>query len=190
MFRAGPSKREGDARTRRHPAVRVVLAREAFLAHAHSYRITLSNNRTEKEAVEYLRVHDPRVRVPDKSGRRALMEYFEIPRHLSRAFDLVRLPDGASEGEEVPDSLLDEVELVEVKSTKKLLQNLPYGFFFGATANEFELAALLGTRFKFCFVCLNPKSFGVHYLSLKELEPIIRTKRVQFQVNLHSSPRP
>lgn len=82
---------------------------------------------------------------------------------------------------------MEEIELIEVKSTKKLLRRVPYGFFFGATANEFELAERLEGRFKFCFVCLHPAAFGVSYLSLAELLPLIRTKRVQYQVNLISS---
>lgn len=160
---------------------------EACLSHSHSFKITLSNNRTEKEAVEHLRVHDPRVVAPDRDGRRAIMEYFAIPKHLGRAFDLIRLPDGVMAHSVVPDQVISDIELIEVKSTKKLLRHLPYGFFFGATANEFELAERLEGRFKFCFVCLHPDAFGISYVSLAELTPLIRTKRVQYQVNLISS---
>jgi hypothetical protein len=158
------------------------------LSRAHSFTITLSNNRTEKEAVEHLRVHDPRVVVPDRKGRDAILEYFDVPRRLSRAFDAILLPDGVHVEGALPADLLPSIDLVEVKATKKRLRNPPYGFFFGATANEFELAELLQERFRFCFVCLNPASFGVCYLTLAELSPLVRSKRIQYQINLVSNP--
>lgn len=140
--------------------------------------------------MEYVRVHDPRIVVPDTLGRRAVLDYLEIPRKLARAFDLLRLPDGMTPGAAVPESALESIELVEVKSTKKKLVHSPAGFFFGATANEFELAERLADRFKFCFVCLHPDTFGIAYKSLAELEPIIHSKRIQYQIKLTSHRQP
>ena len=74
--------------------------------------------------------------------------------------------------------------LVELKTTRKYLPESPKGFFFGATENEFKLAAELGDRYHFCFVCLHPDSLGYSLLGLSELEPMIRTKRTQYQINL------
>lgn len=151
----------------------------------HSFVLTLKNNRTEKEGLEFARSAERRFVLPDKSGRASLLTAFDIPKRLSRAFDLVMLPKGH-------DSSVDQVDvkdvsrlvLVEVKTTKAHLPRFPRGFFFGATQNEFELASRLGGQFRFCFVCLNPSSPGMAILTLSELEAKIRTKRVQYQINL------
>jgi hypothetical protein len=82
------------------------------------------------------------------------------------------------------ETYLDEILFIELKTTKKYLPENPKGFFFGATENEFNFAKLLGSRFRFCFVCLNDKSLSYSMLTIDELEKIIRNKRIQFQINL------
>lgn len=157
------------------------------MAHAHSYQITLSNNKTEKEALNLLLAEREDLLIPDAKGRMAIVEALGIDKRFRRTFDLVRIP-GHRFGEtqvEIQDP--GSISLFEIKSTKKLLPNFPKGFFFGATENEFDLAKLLGARFQFCFVSLHPKQptdKRIAYLSLDELEKLIRTKRTQFQVNL------
>lgn len=150
----------------------------------HSYLITLSNNRTEKAAIDYLLERDCRYRTLDTASRRALLERLDIDRSFSRAFDLVRLPEDRRDSPETAIADVDELVLVELKTTKKRLPDLPKGFFFGATENEFELAKQLGDRFRFCFVCLHPETPGSCLLTLSELEALIRTRRVQYQINL------
>jgi hypothetical protein len=150
----------------------------------HSYLITLSNNRTEKAAIDYLLELDSRYRTVDAVSRRALMESLGIDRSFARAFDLVRLPENRLDSSEMAMADVEELVLVELKTTKKRLPDLPRGFFFGATENEFELARQLGDRFRFCFVCLHPDTPGSCLLTLAELEALIRTKRIQFQINL------
>lgn len=155
------------------------------MSRQHSFVLTLKNNRTEKEGLEFARAAERRFVLPDKAGRASLLNALEIPKKLSRAFDLVLLPEGQ-------DAAVDHIDvkdvsrliLVEVKTTKAHLPRFPSGFFFGATQNEFELASRLGSQFRFCFVCLNPSSPGIAVLTLSELEAKIRTKRVQYQINL------
>lgn len=157
------------------------------MAHAHSYQITLSNNKTEKEALNMLLAEREDLLIPDAKGRKAIIEALGIDKRFRRTFDLVRIP-GHHFGEaqvEIQDP--GSITLFEIKSTKKLLPDFPKGFFFGATANEFDLAKLLGERFQFCFVSLHleqPANKRIAYRSLAELEKMIRTKRTQFQVNL------
>lgn len=160
------------------------MSAEHWLSRAHSFKITLLNNRTEKEAVEFVRMHDPRVVVPVSSSRKAILSTLDVPVRLSRAFDLVRLPDGVELSGDLTSSDLVGADLIEVKATKARLPSLPYGFFFGATANEFELGERLGERFKFCFVCLHPETPGLMYVTLAELGPMVKTKRIQYQINL------
>ena len=81
---------------------------------------------------------------------------------------------------------LEGIELLEIKATKKKLPNLPYGFFFGATKNEFDLGELLGDRYRFCLVCLHPDTLGFVTLTPSELDPLVRSKRIQYQINLRT----
>lgn len=157
------------------------------MAHAHSYQITLSNNKTEKEALNLLLAERDDLLIPDAQGRKAIIEALGVDPRFKRTFDLVRIPGHRFGEAQVEIKNPKSITLFEIKSTKKLLPDFPRGFFFGATENEFTLAKQLGEQFKFCFVSLHPKQPAnkrVAYLTLAELEPLIRTKRTQFQVNL------
>ena len=149
-----------------------------------SYTITLSNNISEKEALKYLIECDDNFINPDKESRKLIMEFLGIDKRYSRAFDLILIPGKTNLSSIINLEKTDEIILVELKTTKKKLNNLPSGFFFGATQNEFDLAAKLGNKYKFCFVSLHTDSIGYTLLTLEELEKIIKTKRVQYQINL------
>ena len=75
---------------------------------------------------------------------------------------------------------------MELKTTKKKLPNNLNGFFFGATENEFNLAKLLGNQYLFCFVCLHSESMSYKFMRLYEMEEMIKTKRIQYQINFKS----
>ena len=79
---------------------------------------------------------------------------------------------------------LEDIILVELKTTKKYLPENPKGFFFGATENEFNFGKILGDRFRFCFVSLNEKLQSYVLLTIEELEIKIRNRRIQYQINL------
>lgn len=153
------------------------------MASKKSYVITLANNKTEKEAVEYLLHANPNFLLPNKEGRKKVVQKLGIDTSYSRTFDLI-LIDGHTNQEniiELTDS--EKITLVEIKSTMKMLPNNPYGFFFGATENEFNLANKLGDGYKFCFVSLHPDSKSYKLLSLEEVGSYIKSKRTQFQIN-------
>lgn len=154
------------------------------MSREHSFTITISNNRTEKLGLEYLRASDPRFVLLDRAGRAAVMAGLEIPKRFARTFDLVYLRQSTVSDGTITVRSPDTIDLVEVKTTKKRLPAFPSGFFFGATQNEFELAQSLGDRYKFCLVSLHPESRQHRLLSLEQLEKLIRTKRVQYQINL------
>ncbi len=156
------------------------------MANAHSFVITLSNNRTEKEGLDVVLNSSPDLFHPDSIGRKKLLTILGLKIGYLKTFDLVRV-SGANRN----DKLLEiqnpkSVTLIELKTTKKRLPDNPYGFFFGATENEFNLAELMGAQFNFAFVCLHHDCPSVKFLTLAELEPLIRKKRTQFQVNLKS----
>lgn len=159
------------------------------MARAHSFQITLSNNKTEKEGLAYLLAAEPEWFLPDTAGRKAILATFGVDKKFSRAFDLVWVKGKRRrEGEEWVVARTDELVFIELKTTKKKLLHNPYRFFFGVTENELDFAAELGTGFAFCFVCLHPEAMSHKLLTLQELTPLIRTKRVQFQINLADRP--
>ena len=152
------------------------------MAHEHSYGATLKNNITETSAIAFLLATDARFRQPSKDERKEILNRFGLPTTFSRAFDLVLLPS-ASDGD-IASVPVEQLVLVELKTTKKKLVNNPDGFFFGATENEFNLADKLGKQYRFCFVSLHPESKSYAMLTSEELQSRIKTKRLQYQINL------
>ena len=158
------------------------------MASAQSYEITLKNNITEKEAVLFLMNSDPSFIEPDKESRKAILEYFGLSSKYIRAFDLIQVEGHINNEKKFILSPQDKITLIEIKSTKKKLENNPYGFFFGATENEFSIADKLGENYKFCFVCLHPETKSYTTLSSSEIEDITKNKRIQYQINLQAKP--
>jgi hypothetical protein len=152
------------------------------VAYEHSYGATLKNNATETSAVDFLLMSDSRFRKPSKKERKEVLNRFGLPMTFSRAFDLVLLPSQGSLG--ISSTPVGQLILIELKTTQKKLTNNPDGFFFGATENEFRLADKLGEQYCFCFISLHPESKSYVILTFKELESKIKTKRLQYQINL------
>jgi hypothetical protein len=152
------------------------------MAHEHSYGATIKNNKTENSAVDFLLLSDSRFRRPTKAERKELLIRLSLPTTFARAFDLVLLPNvDYTDILKVP---LKEIILIELKTTQKKLPENPNGFFFGATENEFNLADRLGEQYRFCFISLHSESKSFALLTLKELTLKIKTKRLQYQINL------
>ena len=150
----------------------------------HSYSITLENNISEKEAIQFLLDSDKNFINPDKESRKLIMELMGIEKRFARAFDLILIPGHTNIEKVIELNQSSEIILVELKTTKKKLENNPRGFFFGATENEFDLARKFEDKFRFCFVSLHKDSKSFKLLTLKELNSIIKTKRIQYQINL------
>lgn len=154
------------------------------MASKHSYKITLSNNATEKDAIQYLLDTDERFLLPTLDSRKRVVEVVGIDKRYSRTFDMFMLPGQTNHQAEAVIEDGADITLIELKTTQKYLPELPTGFFFGATQNEFDVAELLGERYKFCFVSLHKDSRGFVLLTGQNLEKIIQTKRTQYQINL------
>lgn len=156
-----------------------------------SYGKTKLNNVKEDSALTVLLSKDSAFQRPDSKARKKILELLGLADFSSRAFDLIQTdvptpPITAQNAHEY----IDTIRLVEVKATKAAIEdeNL-HGFFFGATENEYRLAAKLGDRYKFAFVVLSPKNNGPPFfvlLTLAEVDKRTKTKRIQFQVNLRS----
>lgn len=156
------------------------------MSRKHSFKLTLSNNVTEKQGINYLIEEQTGFFKIDKLMKKELLDRVNIPHNYLQSFDMIYIPKlkGIIFEQDYIETHLDEIIFVELKTTKKYLPDNPKGFFFGATENEFNFGKLIGDRFRFCFVCLNEKSPSYVMLKIPELEKIIRNKRIQFQINL------
>jgi len=160
------------------------------MAKAHSFLITLKNNQTESEGLELVLNTSRDLFLPDKDGRKQILKLLGLDKKFSRAFDLIRVKGANADSKTLPISKPKDITLIELKTTRAKLPQSPYGFFFGATENEFNLAKLMQAQYEFAFVCLHPDYNSVKFLTLAELNPLIQNKRIQFQVNLKSQPQP
>ncbi len=156
------------------------------MSRKHSFILTLSNNITEKEGVNYIIENYTGFFKIDLATKKELLDLLNISHKFLQSFDLIYIPDMVDKiiTSDYLQTYLEDIILVELKTTKKYLPDNPKGFFFGATENEFNFGELLGEKFRFCFVCLNEKSPSISLLTIPELEKRIRNKRIQFQINL------
>jgi hypothetical protein len=152
----------------------------------HSFTLTLSNNVTEKEGVNYLIENHTGFLKIDLATKKELLDLLKIEHRFLQVFDLIYVQDmlGKEVNTNFIETYLEDIILVELKTTKKYLPENTKGFFFGATENEFNFGKILGDRFRFCFVSINEKGSSFSMQTLEELEDRIKNRRIQFQINL------
>jgi hypothetical protein len=151
-----------------------------------SFTLTISNNFTEKEGINFLIDNATGFFKIDLLTKKTLLDLLNIDYKYLQAFDLVYIPDmvGKTINSTSIETYLEDILLIELKTTKKYLPENPKGFFFGATENEFNFGKILGDKFRFCFVSMNEKGSSFALQTIKELEARIKNKRIQFQINL------
>ena len=156
------------------------------MSRKHSFVLTLSNNITEKEGVNYLIENSTGFFKIDLATKKELLDLLKIEHRFLQAFDLIYVPDmvGKVINSNFLETYLEDIILVELKTTKKYLPENPKGFFFGATENEFNFGKILKDRFRFCFVSINEKGSSFSLQTLEELEARIKNRRIQYQINL------
>lgn len=156
------------------------------MGRAHSFVITVSNNKTEKQGIDYLLENFTGYFFVNRETKKQILSLLDFPHTFLQAFDLIYIPrfEGKVISDQVIETHIDEIILIELKTTKKYLPENPKGFFFGATENEFKFGELLGDKFRFCFVCLHEVSRSHVMMTVEQLESRVRTKRIQFQINL------
>jgi hypothetical protein len=151
------------------------------------------NRVVEKAGLHDVLLKDLRFQAPTTETKKAILKGLglgDTKLYGPQSFDAIMLPQPTEpiDVSTLP-RYLDQIILVEMKTTKKPIKDAGLaGFFFGATQREYDLAAKLGDRFRFAFVVLNSaniygKPFAV-LLTLSELEHRTRAKRIQYQVNL------
>lgn len=151
-----------------------------------SFTLTLSNNVTEKEGINYLIENSTGFFKIDLATKKELLDLLKIEHRFLQAFDLIYVPDmvGKKVNSDFLQTFLEDIIFIELKTTKKYLPENPKGFFFGATENEFNFGKILGARFRFCFVSMNEKGSSFSLQTSEELEARIKNKRIQYQINL------
>lgn len=156
------------------------------MSRKHSFVMTLSNNVTEKEGVNFLIENHTGFFKIDLATKKELLDLLNIEHRYLQAFDLIFIPDMVEKSVDsnIIQTYLENIILVELKTTKKYLPENPKGFFFGATENEFKFGEILGDRFRFCFVSINEKGSSYSLQTIQELEIRIKNKRIQYQINL------
>lgn len=156
------------------------------MSRKHSFVITVSNNITEKEGVNFLLENYTGFFKVDLHTKKELLDLLNIEHRFLQSFDLIYVPEmvGKIADTGFVQTYLEDILLIELKTTKKYLPDNPKGFFFGATENEFNFGKILGSRFRFCFVSLNERGSSYALLTLDELEGRIKNKRIQYQINL------
>jgi hypothetical protein len=140
----------------------------------------LQNLSSENDGLKYLINQDSSLIVPTLDQKKKLLRIVGKPNIYSRSFDLVRIK--ASNFDSI--SSTDDFELVEVKVTKKYLKDFPKNFFFGMTQNEDLLLKELDGIFTLCLVSIHETKPCHIFLTHKDLELLIKNKRIQYQINL------
>ncbi|HEU4527678.1 MAG TPA: hypothetical protein VFT80_07110 [Actinomycetota bacterium] len=159
---------------------------------ASKFTKSLSNKGTEREGIGLL-LTDPRFQDIDLLTKRRVLELIGKPGAFgTQTFDAVMTPRPM---EPITltniDDVFAELRLIEMKTTRKPIQNESlHGFFFGATEREYDMARTLGSRYLFAFIVLNDaneygRPFAV-LLTLDEVERRTQKRRVQYQVNFRS----
>ena len=142
---------------------------------------TISNNKTEKKGIEILKNNFQNFLVPTKEQKIHILNLMGINRkRFIRTFDGLLLK--VKTFEDIRSH--KDFEFIEVKNTKKSLENFPNGFFFGFTMNE-ECLLRVFDNFSLVFVNTETEKF-THPIKFDEYDELIHNKRIQYQINFKS----
>jgi len=141
----------------------------------------INNLQTEKKGIHILLKARDGFYIPNKLEKIFLYNLCGIDySKYSRSVDCIQLKVGSFQ--EI--KFHEDFFFIEVKTTKdKKVKKLPYGVFFGFTENEETLFKRI-SNYRLCIVHTTlEKYYCMNYLEYSEL---IRTKRVQYQINFKS----
>ena len=93
------------------------------MSRKHSFILTLSNNVTEKEGVNYLIENHTGFFKIDLVTKKELLNLLKIDHRFLQAFDLIYVPEmaGKNINSNFVQTYLEDIILVELKTTKKYL---------------------------------------------------------------------
>ena len=147
------------------------------------------NRKTENVGLDLL-LTDGRFQVGPTALKRQVLAAFGAALWSPQSFDafMTVTPQAQLTADNLAENL-DTIRLVEMKTTRKAISDERLnGFFFGATAREFDLAELIPDHHRWAFVVLNSDNrFGRPYFVLmthEQLKARVRSQRIQFQISL------
>ena len=154
------------------------------------------NHALERSARDFILL-DRRFQRPSKEAKRRILELLGFAGEFTAAsFDLIMTNEPrAPLGVDDIASALDDITLIEMKTTAKPIQNVSLaGYFFGTSETQYNLADVAGPRLKWAFVVMSDENdYGRPFfalLSTEEVRASTRMRRVQFQVNFRTSDMP
>lgn len=153
---------------------------------------SLRNQGTERDA-QSLVLRNLRFQRPDRATKRRILELLDVRGDFTdQTFDLVMTPR-ASEPLTVQNvaTRIEEMVLIEVKSTKKAIRDIGLArFFYGTTDRQRQLARALPDRYRYAFVVLSAdNAYGRPFFTLltpSEVEESIHSERLQYQVSFRT----
>jgi hypothetical protein len=155
------------------------------------------NQGTERKATDLV-LDDKRFQKPTSALKSRILNgiHPDIGDWSQKTFDLIMTSTACDPVTEANvATLLDDICVVEVKTTRKPIRNKALNnFFFGSTERQYQLARALGGRHRNAFAVLNSDNdYGRPFfvlLTLDQVEQKTRTKRLQYQVNFRSDMQP
>ena len=152
---------------------------------------------TERKATDLV-LDDKRFQKPTSALKAKILKgiHPDIGDWSQKTFDLIMTSTACDSVTEANvEALLDDIRVVEVKTTRKPIRNKALNnFFFGSTERQYQLARALGDRHRYAFAVLNSDNdYGRPFfvlLTLEQVEKKTRTRRLQYQVNFRSDMQP
>jgi hypothetical protein len=170
------------------------IARE--LAYVARFKKSERNHALERSARDFILLHARFQRPTSAVKRRILEELGFAGAFTAASFDLIMTtqPQPRLQLAEIP-AALDQITLIEMKTTAKPVQNVSLaGYFFGTSETQYNLADMAGSRLRWAFVVMNAENdYGRPFFTLlttDEVRESTRNRRVQFQVNFKTSDMP
>jgi hypothetical protein len=147
---------------------------------------TIKNIRTEKRAKEYLvKLNEGFHEITKKARKQILSSLLEVS-EFKACFDLVKLKhQRESPIETLSNKELNELELVEIKSSDR---NLPLGlkgYYFSIQQREIDLVEKMPERIMFAFVVI-PRNGANPFHEVLSWEDILKrttARRIQININ-------
>ena len=101
------------------------------MSRKHSFVITVSNNVTEKEGVNFLLENYTGFFKIDLHTKKELLDLLNVEHRFLQSFDLIYVPEmvGKISDTGFVQTYLEDILLIELKTTKKYLPDNPEGFF-------------------------------------------------------------
>lgn len=145
-----------------------------------------TNAFTEVEARHYLVRLGKGFHVPALKLRKELLTQLIENPDLIRSYDLIKLNEQRESPLELITPIeLEQLKLVEVKSSNRNLNPDLRNYYFSVQEREIQLAKMMGNRFVFVFV-IYPRNGSAPFhqeMSWTEIESRTRKKRTQFNIN-------